>query len=187
MPNIWGSYQVWLLSLVPVRSWGGGHTFCTIVQFNILDSILIFVPKTQLSALENRQLGSNICPGPNQLSRGPTVWGPICLEPSQLPLSCNVMRKIGKTCPLQSGFGDLFEWQALVGWWPRLSGSWECYRRELAAAHAKIWNGAQPGMRPTPLLPTCDLEPLIRVRVDVQVYDWLCPPCTVPINQPYEY
>ena len=65
VPNIWGSYQVWLLSLVPVRSWGGGHTFCTIVQFNILDSILIFVPKTQLSALENRQLGSNICPGPN--------------------------------------------------------------------------------------------------------------------------
>ena len=35
------------------------------VQFKILDSILIFVPKTQLSALENRQLGSNICPGPN--------------------------------------------------------------------------------------------------------------------------
>ena len=27
------------------------------------------------------------------------------------------------------------------------------------------------GMRPTPQLPTCDLKPLIRVRVDVQVYD----------------
>ena len=104
--GIWSS---WIIVFGPCQVLRGEGTISKlIVQFNILDSFLIFVPKTQLSFLKNRQLGSNICPGPNQLSRGPTVWGPICLEPSQLPLSCNVMRKIGKTCPLQSGFGDLF-------------------------------------------------------------------------------
>ena len=67
-PNILVDYQDGLLS-----EGGEGTISKMCVQFNILDSFLIFVPKTQLSFLKNRQLGSNICPGPNQLSRGPTV------------------------------------------------------------------------------------------------------------------
>ena len=40
VPNIWGSYQLWLLSLGPVGPWGGEGTISKMcVQFNILDPI----------------------------------------------------------------------------------------------------------------------------------------------------
>ncbi len=45
VPNIWGSYQIGLLSLGPVEPRGGKGTISKMcVQFKILDSILIFVP-----------------------------------------------------------------------------------------------------------------------------------------------
>ena len=44
VPNIWGSYQIELLSLGPVEPRGGKGTISKMcVQFKILDSILIFV------------------------------------------------------------------------------------------------------------------------------------------------
>ena len=140
VPNIWGSYQLWLLSLGPVGPWGGEgtisknvytiqhswsypdlcakhlgelSTFIVVfgpcralrgegiskmcVQFNILDPILIFVWKTQLSALEHRQLGFNICPGPN--SPGPSCLGPNSAGPSCLGPICPGPSWLGPNCP----------------------------------------------------------------------------------------
>ena len=69
--------------------------------------------------------------------------------------------------------------------WPRLTGSWErwalagCYGSGVTgvSCSCKDMEGRlRPGMRASAhctTAPTCDPQLLIRVRVDVQVYDWL--------------
>ena len=50
-----------------------------------------------MSALEHRQLGFNICPGPN--SAGPSCLGPNCPAPSCLGPICPGPSSLGPNCP----------------------------------------------------------------------------------------
>ena len=84
VPNIWGSYQVLLLSLGPVSGgpWGREGTISKMcLQLNILDSILT----VGLQHLSGAQLSG--APGPTfwgPAVRGPIIRGPICLEHTEM-------------------------------------------------------------------------------------------------------
>ena len=75
----------WFGGIIKLDCWlrGEGTNYKICVKFNILESILIFVPDIQLSALKNRQLGSS-CPffRGGQLGPGPNCPGPSCPGPS---------------------------------------------------------------------------------------------------------
>ena len=66
LPNIWGNYQVWLLSLSPVGPWGGEGTISKMcLQLTFLIQSWQFLTSLQGPAV-----------------RGPTVWSPIIIPPN---------------------------------------------------------------------------------------------------------
>ena len=88
VPTIWGSYQVWLLSLGTITK------MC--LQLNILDSILTVglqhFSGAQLSGAQAQLFGAQLSgarlSGPDY--PGPIIRGPICLEPA--PMFCTNIR-----------------------------------------------------------------------------------------------